>query len=130
VVARAADQQKANAEAQGKANKVLELTREKGIANDDVIAENLRSEPRFENDENYQKRGKLIGYTVTRPFIVKVRNIASFPKLADDLIAAAGAEFSDIEGGLQKEKETQEGLWTKAIANAHEQAEKTLNPMG
>lgn len=55
VVARAADEQKANAEVQGKANKVLELAKERKIPNDDVIAGSLRSEPRFEIQENYQK---------------------------------------------------------------------------
>lgn len=56
--------------------------------------------------------------------------MASFPKLTDDLIAATAAEFSGIDGGLQKEKEMQEELWTKAVANAREQAEKTLNAVG
>ena len=130
VVARAPDEQKANAQVQTKANKVFELTKEQKISNEDVIAESLRSEPQFENEENYQKRGKLIGYVVMRPFEVKVRDVATFPKLADKLIAIGGVEFSGIDGGLQKEKEMQEELWTKAVTNAREQAEKTLNPVG
>jgi uncharacterized protein YggE len=130
VVARAPNEQKANAEVQAKANKVFELAKERKISNEDVIAESLRSEPQFENEENYQRRGKLIGYVVMRPFEVKVRDVASFPKLADELVAIGGVDFSVIEGGLQKEKEMQEELWTKAITNAREQAEKTLNPVG
>jgi uncharacterized protein YggE len=130
VVARAPNEQKANAEVQAKANKVFELTKERKISNEDVIAESLRSEPQFENEENYQRRGKLIGYVVMRPFEVKVRDVASFPKLADELVAIGGVDFSVIEGGLQKEREMQEELWTKAITNAREQAEKTLNPVG
>ena len=130
VVVRAPEEQKANAETQAKANKVFELFKQRKISDQDVIAESLRSEPQFENQENYQKRGKLIGYSVARPFEVKVRDIASFPKLVDDLAAIGGVEFSIIEGGLQKEKEMQKELWTKAIVDAGEQAEKTLKPLG
>jgi uncharacterized protein YggE len=61
---------------------------------------------------------------------MKVRDVAAFPKLADKLIAIGGTQFSTINGGLQKEKEMQEDLWTKAVANAREQAEQTLQPMG
>lgn len=130
VVARAADEQKANAEVQAKANKVLELAKDRKISNDDVIAESLNSQPQFENEDNYQRRGKVIGYSVTRPFEIKVRDVGTFPKLADELIAASGAEFSRVEGGLQKQTEMQQDLWTKAIANAHEEAEKTLKALG
>jgi uncharacterized protein YggE len=130
VVARAPEDQKANAEVQIKANKVFGLLKQRKISDQDVIAESLHSEPQFENEENYQKRGKIIGYTVTRPFVVKVRDVASFPKLADELIAIGGVEFSSIDGGLQKEKEMQEELWIKAVMNAREQAEKTLKPVG
>lgn len=130
VVARAAEEQKANLEAQGKANKVFDLLRGRKIPNADVIAESLQSEPQFETGENGQNRGKIIGHVVTRAFAVTVREVASFPKLVDDLIATTGAEFSNIEGGLQKENEIQEELWTKAIANAREQANKTTIAMG
>jgi hypothetical protein len=50
-----------------------------------------------------------------------VRDVASFPKLADELIAIGGVEFSGIDGGLQKEKEVWKELWTKAVTNAREQ---------
>jgi uncharacterized protein YggE len=130
LVARAPEQPKANQDVQAKANKILALLKEKKIANDDIIAENLRSEPEFEQEENYpNKRGKLIGYKVSRPFQVKVRDVTIFPKLADDLIAIGGVEFSAVDGGLAKEKEMENELWDKALANAHERAEKTLKPV-
>jgi uncharacterized protein YggE len=130
VVARATDETKANAEVQLKANKVFALAKEQKIPNADVIAESLRSEPQYENEETYQRRGKIIGYSVARPFRVKVRDVAIFPKLSDDIIAATGAEFSEIDGGLEKETDIQKELWTKAVQNAHEQAEKTLKSVG
>jgi uncharacterized protein YggE len=130
VVGRAADQPKANQDVQAKANKVFELLKSGRIAHTDVIAENLTSEPQFEQEETYPKRGKIIGYTVTRPFQVKVHDVTSFPKLVDELVAIGGIEFSGIDGGLANEKETQSQMWEKALANAREKAEKTLKPMG
>jgi uncharacterized protein YggE len=61
VVARTADEQKANTEVQTKANKVFDLVKARKISDQDMIAESLCSEPQFENEENYPKRGKVIG---------------------------------------------------------------------
>ena len=131
LVARDADQAKANREVQTNAAKILALFDSRKIAAKDVIAEDLRSEPQYENDENDSpKRGKLIGYSVTRPFAVKVRDVTTFAKLANEIIAIGGVEFSRIDTGLSKEKEMQEEAWEKAIANARERAEKTLKTMG
>src|SRR5207248_11521591 len=67
---------------------------------------------------------------VTRVFTVKVRDVTAFPKLVDQLIAAANVEFTGIEAQLSKEKEIEDHLWDKAVANAREQAEKTLKQTG
>lgn len=130
IVVRHADEKKVNADVQAKANAVFQLVKNRGISNDDVIAESLRSEPQFENPENYQRKGKIIGYAVARPFAIKVRDVASFPKLADDIMAIGGVEFSAIDGGLQKENDVERDLWKKAVANAREQAEETAKSMG
>jgi uncharacterized protein YggE len=131
VVVRAPDQRKANEEVQTMANKIFGLLNSRKIGENDVIAESLTSEPEFEQEENYpSRRGKLIDYRVTRAFKAKVRDITAFPKLVDDLLAIGGVQFSAIEGGLSKEKELQNQIWEKALANAREKAEKTLKPMG
>ena len=83
-----------------------------------MIAESLHSEPQFENEHSYPNRGKIIGYVVGRPFEMKVRDVAGFPKLADKPIAIGGTGFSTINGGL---------LWTKAVAIAREQARRRCN---
>lgn len=130
LVGRAPDQPKANEDVQTKANKIFAMLKERKIADNDVIAEDLRSEPEFEQDENYPRgHGKLIGYKVTRPFQIKVRDVTSFPKLADDLVNIQGVEFTEIEGGLAKEKEVEPEVWQKALSNAREQADKTLKPL-
>jgi len=130
LVARAPDQPKANGEVQAKAVKIFALLKSRKIADTDVIAESLRSEPQFEHVENSGNRGKLTGYTLTRPFTVKIRDITAFPKLVDELITLGGAEFTGIEAGLSKEKEMEDQLWDKAVTNAREQAEKTLKQTG
>ena len=130
LVARAPEQPKANQDVQARANKIVALLKSKKIGDDDIIAENLRSEPEFEQEERYPNtRGKLIGYKVSRPFQIKLRNVAIFPKLVDDLIGIGNVEFWGIDPGLANEKETENELWDKAVTNARERAEKTLKSM-
>lgn len=127
VVARTPDQTKANQEVQSKANKIFALLNEKKIAEVDVIASDLKSEPQFEKSAEYpSKAGKITGYSVTRTFAVKVRDIQSFASLLDQLMTIGGVEFSGIEPGLTKEKEIRNEMFEKALTNAREQADKTL----
>jgi uncharacterized protein YggE len=58
-----------------------------------------------------------------------LRDVAAFSRLVDDLITTAVAEFYGIEGGLVKQKETESEMWQKALANAREEADKTLKPL-
>src|SRR5204863_6929354 len=51
LVARNADQARANQEVQTKANKILSLLDERKVARADVVATDLRSNPQYENDE-------------------------------------------------------------------------------
>lgn len=131
LVARNADQVKANQEVQAKAGKVLGLLDERKIARGDVIAEDLRSEPQYEEDEaSSSRRGKIIGYSVTRSFEVKVRDVTTFPRLVDDLLALGTVEFSGIDGGLSNQKEMQDDASQKALDDARTRAEKTLASVG
>jgi uncharacterized protein YggE len=131
IVARHSDQAKANQEVQVKANKVFGLLTERKIMENDVIAADLKSEPLYEKQEELgRKEGKIVGYAVTRSFTVKVRDVAAFAKLVDELLAIGGTEFSGIETGLSKEKEVRDEIFEKALTNAREQAEKTLRTMG
>ncbi len=131
VVGRNADQAKANQEVQAKATKILLMFDKRKIAQSDVVATDLRSEPQYEHeDEPVSKRGKIIGYRVMRSFSAKVRDIAIYPKLVDDLLAIADVEFSGIDSGLANEKEVNDEISEKALTNARERAEKTLKSIG
>jgi uncharacterized protein YggE len=130
LVARNADQAKANQEVQTKANKIFALLKERKIGENDVIAADLKSEPQYQNEEGAgRKQGKIIGYSVTRSFAVKVRDVTIFARLVDELLGTAGTEFSGIDPGLAKEKEVVNEIFEKAVANAREQADKTLKTM-
>jgi uncharacterized protein len=130
LVGRAPQQPKANEDVQTKANKIFALIKERKIADEDVIAEDIRSEPEFERGDEYSdRRGKLIGFKVTRRFQVRLRDLTAFPKLVDDLINIGGVEFSGIDGALAKQQEIENETWEKALANAREQADKTLKPL-
>jgi uncharacterized protein YggE len=131
VVVRNADQSKANQDVQAAAAKVLGLLDERKVAKSDVVAQDLKSEPQYEEQEEYgRKRGKIVGYSVTRSFAAKVRELAGFPKLVNDLMAIAGIEFSSIETGFSKEQEVHDEVWQKALADAREQAEKNVKAVG
>jgi uncharacterized protein YggE len=130
LVARNPDQAKANQEVQAKATKVLALLNDKKVARSDVIAADIKSEPEFESDEAGRKKGKIIRYSVTRRFEVRVRNLEVFPKLVDELIGIPGTEFTDITGALTKQKDVENEIWRTALANAREQGEKTAKAMG
>ncbi|MGI8891371.1 MAG: SIMPL domain-containing protein [Chthoniobacterales bacterium] len=130
LVTRNVDQAKANQEMQSKASNIFAMLNERKIAKDDVIAGDIRSEPRFEQEPNRPAdQGKVVGYIVTRTFAAKVRDLTIFPKLVDELMALEGVEFSGIEAGLAKEKETQDDIWDSALTDARTRAEKTLKPL-
>lgn len=128
LVARNADQTKANQEVQSKANRIFGLLNQRKIAPADVIASDIKSEPQFEKGDDY-KRGKVTGYSVTRTFTVAVRDIATFASIVDELLTVGGLEFSSIDPGLVKEKELRDEMFDKALANARERAEKISKAM-
>ena len=126
-----AEQGKANQEVQAKAKQVFALLKEAKIEDRDVVAQDLRSAAEYERDEaDPKKRGKLTGYVVTRPFRVTVRDLTKYGKLGDQIMDLGGVELSSISGEVSNSEKLGEELWPKAIANAREQAEKTLKPMG
>jgi uncharacterized protein YggE len=131
VVFRAPDQARANEQLQAGATKVFGLFKESKITDTDVIAETIRTGPEFKQSESYMRgRGELIGYFASRPFEVTVHDLPTFPKLVEKLLAIDGVEFSEIQGSVSKQKELEDQLWDKAIADARQRADKTLKPMG
>jgi uncharacterized protein YggE len=131
LVARAPEQPKANADVQARAAKVFALLDERKISKSDIIAEQIRSEPQFEQGETYPRaQSKLVGYIVTRQMSVKVRDVNIFPKLVDDLIGAANAELNSIEPQFSKADEVRDQLWKQAIADARQRAERTAKEAG
>ena len=131
VVAHNIEQGAANKEVQAAATKIFSLLNTSKIPEKDVIASDLKSEREYEEDEKLPRgRSKLIGYTATRPFMVKVRDLGVFPKLVDDLLAIGSLDFSGIDAGLSNEKELETQVWDKALANAREKAENTVRTAG
>lgn len=74
---------KANQQIQDKAAKTFAILDAGKIEQTDVIAQNLRSEEAYEDSDDVRRRGKFIGYKLTRPFSVKLRDVSTFPKLVD-----------------------------------------------
>jgi uncharacterized protein YggE len=125
VVARNADQAKANQEVQAKAAKILAALDARKVAQNDVIATEVRSAPQYDGNESAEpKRGKLIGYSVSRPFSVKIRELGIFPHLVDELLALGGVEFSALEAGRADENQLHDEIYAKAVADARQRSEK------
>ena len=67
VEARNPERPKANEQVQAKAKKVFALLKDAKIPEWDIVVQDLSSEPKYESDDSDpKKRGKLIGYSVTR----------------------------------------------------------------
>lgn len=131
VVAHNPDAAKANQEVQVKATKVLAMCDEKKIAKKDVAAQDIRSEPDYEENAKGEKNHyRILGYTVTRSINVTIRNLSIFPKLVDDLFNLGGVEISRVESGLSTQAQMEEEAWGQAIANARESADKTVKAVG
>jgi uncharacterized protein YggE len=131
VVAHNPDPARANQEVQVKATKVLGMCDERKIAKKDVVAQDIRSEPDYEENAKGEKnRYKILGYTVTRSIDVTIRNLTIFPELVDDLFKLGAVEVSRVESGLSKQAQMEEEAWDKALANARERADKTLKAVG
>src|SRR5207302_3126590 len=103
---------KANEQVQAKAKKVFALLKDAKIPERDIVVQDLSSEPKYESDDSDpKKRGKLIGYSVTRRFEVKVGDLPRFGKLVGQIIGLREIEFSHIGSGLSNEKELEDELW-------------------
>ena len=131
ISARNADEGKANQDVQAKAKKVFALLKEAKVEDRDVVAQEVQSDAEFERDEaDQKKRGKLIGYVVTRSFSLNLRDLTKYGKLGDQIMALGDVRLGYISGEVSDREKLGEELWPKAIANAREQAEKTLKPTG
>jgi uncharacterized protein YggE len=130
VVGIAPESVKANQDVQARSAKVFALLRDRKIADNDIVAEGITSEKEFEETETTPRKRKLIGYKVTRPFTVKLRDVKGFGKLVDALIATANPEIHRSNTEYSKEKEVKKELWDKAVANAREQADQTASRAG
>jgi len=129
LVSRAADQVKANQQLQGNAAKVFGILNSEKIAEADVVAQDLKSEPEFEEGPNGRTTRKILNYKVSRPFEVKIRDVTIYAKLLEELIPVGGIEFSETETDLSNRKDMEDQLRDKALANARDRAEKTLKGM-
>ncbi len=119
----------ANKAVQAQAAKVFELLKVTGISDEDVIAEAIHSEPEYEETQS-NGRGKFLGYRVERDFTAKVRDVAKFPKLVNDLFALKVGYFEGISRENSKAKEVKAETWELALKNARNEADRMAKAAG
>src|SRR5690242_15975743 len=82
VVGREVDHLKANEQLQTKSAKVLALLDSRKVDKGDLLAYGISSQPVFEQEQDTGRgHGKVIGYTVTRDFELRYRDMVGFSKL-------------------------------------------------
>lgn len=128
---RDANQTAAGEQMRVQAAKVFALLDGEKIAEKDVVAESIRSEPEYRDDSETETRTKeaehkILAHHVTRPFSVVVREVAAFPKLVDQLLALGVEKFTDISPGLTQQDELTRQVRAQALIDARSQAEETL----
>jgi len=128
--ARDADVTKANGAVQTQAVKVFALFTTVGIADEDVIASDVQSNDEYEQGAGYGSRGKFLGYRVVRPITVKVRDLAKFPKLVNDLFALNVRYFQGVTEEYSKARETEQETKELAMKNARVEADKLAKVAG
>jgi uncharacterized protein YggE len=114
---------KANAAVQTQAGKVFALLKAGGIADEDIIASDIRSDDEYEQPGGYGTKGKFLGYRVQREFTVKVRELAKFPKLVNDLFALDVRYFHGVTGEYSKVKEAEQETKELAMKKARAEAD-------
>ncbi|MGH8092711.1 MAG: SIMPL domain-containing protein [Chthoniobacterales bacterium] len=129
VTGRNASRAKANTAVQADVRKAIELLKTVKVSEKDIIAENLTSEPLYKEEKDGHS-DEIVGFSVTREMEVTVRDVPSFPKIVDDLIAHVNIDFSSIEPGLTTDEEVGKDVELKALAKARERAENTLKAAG
>ena len=120
----------ANKAVQAQAAKVFELLKATGIADEDVIASEISSDAEYEEGQGYGAKGKFLGYRVQREFTVKVRDVAKFPKMVNDLFALKVSHFDGVTEEYSKAKELKDETWELALKNARAEAEKMAKAAG
>ena len=124
------EQGKANQEVQAKAKRVFALLKQAKIEDRDIVAEDVESDAEYERDESdTAKRGRLMGYVVSRQFKITVRDVAKYGQLGDQIMQLGGVKLSRISSQVSNSEKIGEELWPKAIEDAREKAEKTLKPL-
>ena len=120
----------ANKAVQAQAVKVFDLFKATGIADADVIADEISSDAEFEEAGSFGRSGKLIGFRVQREFAVKVRDMAKFPKLVNDLFALKVSYFTGVSAEYTKAKEVKDETWELTLKSARAEADKMAKAAG
>jgi len=136
------EQAEANKRVQAQANQVFALLKATGVPESDIVASDLFSDTEYDRaggpiipgldteGDSGQRPPKLLGYRVSRPFEVKVRDLKTFPKLVTDLLELKVERFDRISEGLSTEKKLSDEVWQKAVDDARRRADLLAKAAG
>lgn len=113
------DQAKAKAVVSEKSAAVFKLLEKLGIGDDAIVAHAISVN---ENYEFITGKREFNGYTVSRPFSVRLKDLQLYPKLVNSLIDLRVDSIDNAQPGYTKRDETVAALKKAALEQARRQA--------
>jgi uncharacterized protein YggE len=120
------DQAKAKAAVSEKSAAVFKLLERLRIGDDAIVAHAISVN---ENYEFTSGKREFNGYTVSRPFVVRLKKLDLYPQLVDGLIELHVESIDNAQPGYSKATESQAALKKSALEQAHQQAEDIATGM-
>ncbi|HBO21568.1 MULTISPECIES: oxidative stress defense protein [unclassified Providencia] len=99
----------------------FEFLKKNGIEKKDINAANVRTQPKYEYNNETQK-STIVGYTAVRSVEVKVNKLDQLNTLLDGALASGLNEISSVQFGVINPQQYRDEARTKAMQNAIEQA--------
>lgn len=102
---------------------ILNLLKERGVAEKDVQTANFNVSPVFEQNEQGRREPKVVGYSVHNEVQVRVRQLKSLGEVLDALVQAGSNQISGVSFDVNDPKDVLTDARRKAMQDARHRAE-------
>lgn len=127
IIATDKDQVQAKTLVTGKSASVFKLLEQLAITDEAIVAQAISV---TENYEFSSGKREFNGYTVTRAFTVRLKDLALYPRLVNELVALRIESIDNAQPGYSKRDEGSVRLKKAALAQARQEAQEIASSMG
>ena len=103
--------------------KILDVLKERGIADKDVQTSSFHVNPMYRHDPQGRRQPEIIGYSVHNQVSVDVRNLPKLGEVLDALIEAGSNQVSGVSLGVDDPTGILNQARSRAISDAKSRAE-------